>query len=62
MERRRMAYGIMCRAQKRKLDLQTTRRRGVTTVPNGSSEIEKLKEELGLLKAEASRCIFLTHI
>ena len=48
MERRRMAYGIMCRAQKRKLDLQTTRRRGVTTVPNGSSEIEKLKEELGL--------------
>ena len=62
MERRRMANGIMCRAQKRKLDLQTARRRGVTKVPNGSSEIEKLKEELRLLKAEASRCIFLIHI
>ncbi len=62
MKRRRLAYGIRRRAQQRKLDLQTARRRGVTKVRNSSSEIKKLKEELGLLKAEDSRCIFMIHI
>jgi hypothetical protein len=55
MERRRMANGIMCRAQKRKLEKQTERRTGVMGGGSAMSSTDTARHSVKLLEAEAAR-------